>query len=382
MDPHRSEGRRTRGGCYPSLYSHSITHLSTFQIKTPPELENFEYASSDEDIWDALSNGKDKKKANPPPTRRAKVNTTCEWQRCNAQFSNNIEYRSHITKHFQELVLTQFEDEYLCEWDLCGFKTNCVEMFERHVLHHEMHGRYLSAGESLEITNKVPKCILGGLDRNRLPELPTDFSCLWGDCTEIFRALSVLHDHVRDHVKDSGLWKSGKKSVCQWRGCSLVADSVDRINRHITGMHINVNYFACRKCGLTRKSVKTFLGHFLSQAPVKSEFWTIFAPKYFINIYLILFRPRSLLSALQPIVPERDSPHGTRKEPAPGSSLQHLSHELYGTDTVKDPRGQCPCEAASLPVSAMPKSLSVQEQSPSTHAHARQEGRWLPMLQL
>lgn len=130
-----------------------ITNRSPFpQIKSPPHFEEVEYASSDEDIWDTLQT---KTKKKEPPKRKAtgptlKVNVTCEWQRCNAQFSDNVEYRKHIDGHFQELAKTTYK-EYHCEWDLCDFKTDDIVMFERHVKHHEMHGRYLAAGEAVEV---------------------------------------------------------------------------------------------------------------------------------------------------------------------------------------------------------------------------------------
>lgn len=255
-----------------SLYPITDTLTLPAQLKSAPVLENFDYASSDEDIWDALSDGKEKKKQASSTVKKEplQINTTCEWQRCNAQFSNNAEYRSHIAKHLHEFVAAdRYEDEYLCEWDLCGFKTPCLDMFERHVLHHEMHGRFLSAGESLEIMNKVPKCTLGGLDRNRLPELPTDFACLWKGCDETFRALSILHDHLVEHINDA--YVAGKVGVCQWRGCSYATPHLSKLRLHASRMHTNVLVFACRKCGTTRKSNRTFLGHFLSQAPVKSK---------------------------------------------------------------------------------------------------------------
>lgn len=231
-------------------------------------MENFEYASSDEDIWDALSVGKEKRQS-VSRKPKIKINTTCEWGRCNAQFTNNKDYRSHIATHFQEFVNLDY-DEYLCEWDLCGFKTTCKVIFERHVLHHEMHGRFLSAGESLEIKNKVPKCTLGGLDRNRLPELLTDFACLWKDCTETFRALSLLHDHLMHHIE--AIYVTQKPTTCQWRGCSYVNSTLCQLKNHASRMHAQILVYACRKCGTTRKSDVTFLAHFLSQAPVKSEF--------------------------------------------------------------------------------------------------------------
>lgn len=245
---------------------HTPPRLS-LQIKTAPYLENFEYASSDEDIWDALSDGKERKKLKAK-NRPLEINTTCEWQRCNAQFSNNADYRSHIARHFQEFVGTDYE-EYLCEWDLCGFKTNCLDMFERHVLHHEMHGRFLAEGESQELMNKLPKCTLAGLERNRLPELLTDFTCLWKECGDSFRSLSLLHDHLMEHIEDT--FVRGTKGVCQWRGCSFTATQLALLKLHASRMHAQVLVYACRKCGQSRKSKRTFLAHFLSQAPVKSE---------------------------------------------------------------------------------------------------------------
>lgn len=236
------------------------------QIKSPPHVEEVEYASSDEDTWAPVP------QTNPlgPCTEKKKpilINLTCEWQRCNAQFSCTIEYRDHIDAHFEELARTTYK-EYHCEWDLCGFKANNVAMFERHVKHHEMHGRFLSAGESMEIMNNVPKCNLAGLDRNRLPELLQDFTCGWSGCSETFRALSRLHDHVMDHLKDAE-W-NGEALECKWRGCSFGVRKY--LRTHVEQSHVPVLMFACRKCGHTRKSKSTFLGHFLSQASIKGEF--------------------------------------------------------------------------------------------------------------
>lgn len=253
------------------MQSNARSPIASLQIKSAPHLENFEYASSDEDIWDALSDDKRRTKKSRVKRKKKKlhINTTCEWQRCNAQFSDNTEYRMHIAEHFEEFVDTQYE-EYLCEWDLCGFKTSCLVMFERHVLHHEMHGRFLSAGEALECMNKLPKCTLGGLDRNRLPELLADFMCLWKDCNETCRALSLLHDHLMEHINDS--FDTPLKGACQWQGCSYSTTAPSSLKLHASRMHSQILVYACRKCGTSRKSERTFLGHFLSQAPVKSEF--------------------------------------------------------------------------------------------------------------
>lgn len=236
------------------------------QIKSPPHVEEVEYASSDEDTWAPVP------QTNPlgPCTEKKKpilINLTCEWQRCNAQFACTIEYRDHIDAHFEELARTTYK-EYHCEWDLCGFKANNVAMFERHVKHHEMHGRFLSAGESMEIMNNVPKCNLAGLDRNRLPELLQDFTCCWIGCSETFRALSRLHDHVMDHLKDAE--RNDEALECKWRGCSFGVRKY--LRTHVEQSHVPVLMFACRKCGHTRKSKSTFLGHFLSQASIKGEF--------------------------------------------------------------------------------------------------------------
>lgn len=171
--------------------------------------------------------------------------------------------------HFADYKPPLNDDDYLCEWDLCGFKTNCIEMFERHVLHHEMHGRFLAAGEAVEIRHKVPKCGTTGLDRNRLPDLLTDFSCLWAGCSSTFRQVSVLHDHLFRHIDDSAV--RGKPNNCQWQGCSISVKAAHLLKDHVERKHANSKFYACRNCGTTRKKVDHFLAHFLSQAPVKSK---------------------------------------------------------------------------------------------------------------
>ena len=239
------------------------------EIKTAPELENYEYASSDEEIWKALSVPK-KKKEEKRIMRNIFVDFTCEWGHCNLQFAKAGDYRAHIAKHFQEFVGTQY-DEYLCEWDMCGFKTDNLVSFERHVCHHEMLGRYMATGEAIEIFHKLPKCQMGGGERNRLPDLPKDFECLWKGCGKTFRVYSVLRDHVKDHY-DEVRKNNLPHPACEWHPCN-VAGTVEtnvRFRAHFN-IHVYAGSMACRKCGLVRKKKTCFIKHFLQQATVKSE---------------------------------------------------------------------------------------------------------------
>lgn len=293
----------------------------SFQLKTAPVLENFEYASSDEDIWDALSDGKQEVKPREP----VQINTTCEWQRCNAQFTDNNEFLDHIQKHLKDVPKHEGH-EYLCEWDLCDFKCNSLSTFERHVLYHEMHGRFLSAGESLELMHKLPKCSLSGLDRNRLPELPSDFVCLWRECNVVFKSVSLLHDHIVQHCTDE--YHEKKLISCQWRGCSYTAKRLSQLKTHIGRMHTQILVYACRKCGASRKSERTFFAHFLSQAPVKSEFFHDITTQWIWYpdtppVYSI-HRSQAVLPALQSTLPQGRAFKGPHQEPTSGDYLWYL----------------------------------------------------------
>lgn len=188
----------------------------------------------------------------------------CEWERCEFESTDDLEYTQHVEGHAQRYLEETDESEGLvCYWDLCDFRTTSATELESHVHFHAYHSRIKTYGASLNTCIDVPKCNNESRKRNSIEMYKTSFRCEWGNCEEQFNKVIPFFQHVNDHVKDQFPVdrKSTKELIkCQWTHCTQHYCRRSVALEHIRS-HSTERTIGCYNCGSIYTSRLKYIEH-------------------------------------------------------------------------------------------------------------------------
>ncbi|XP_039435043.1 histone H4 transcription factor isoform X1 [Culex pipiens pallens] len=188
----------------------------------------------------------------------------CEWERCEFESNDDLEYTKHVEGHAQRYLAEAVESEGLvCYWDLCDFRTSSATELESHVHFHAYHSRIKTYGASLNTCIDIPKCNNESRRRNHIEMYKASFRCEWGNCDERFNKVVPFFQHVNDHVRDQFPVdrKSTKEIIkCEWTHCPQQycrrSVALEHVRRHSTERTIG-----CYNCGSVYTSRLKYIEH-------------------------------------------------------------------------------------------------------------------------
>lgn len=218
-----------------------------FIIQTNADRKNFLLAAAEDEA--TVPAGVDEGAIEPKAVSLMKLrvenlNMECEWQSCRMFFSDYTIYQEHVKNHAKDVHVIEKESsvEFVCLWDICGYKTVHFNEMVRHLNYHAYHGKLLAIGFNGRATLKLARCKKDSSKRNQIPRQSMDYTCLWFGCEEKYNSIQTFLDHVRLHTNYS------EKFLCSWAGCGAVFPRRVMLVVH-TRSHTGERLIACYHCG-------------------------------------------------------------------------------------------------------------------------------------
>lgn len=195
----------------------------------------------------------------------------CCWRDCQVKCDGEWLLNSHIAVHLeQQFSKLHEEEECVCTWSDCKFKTKCREEFERHSYYHGYYINLLLHGK-LECDRhpEIPACYAPARNGDKLPELKQNFLCGWSDCNRSFVSIVEFQDHIVQHASfEYEIQKSPDderpKTQCNWNLCHKQLENKYRLIEHIS-THSNKKHVACFHCGELFRTKTTLFDHLRRQ---------------------------------------------------------------------------------------------------------------------
>lgn len=102
-----------------------------------------------------------------------------------------------------------YQGERNCLWRDCGFcSLEGPEDLRRHLYFHCYHTKLKQLGQQvLNAQPEIGTCSIGYHNRNIVPELPDNFTCLWEEC-EVSWAVAGVHDCCEMCTTQWSVWYS------------------------------------------------------------------------------------------------------------------------------------------------------------------------------
>ena len=101
--------------------------------------------------------------------------------------------------------MLDFSAEQSCLWRHCGFcSVDVPEELRRHVFFHCYHTKLKQLGLQVLTSNpNMGTCSIGYQNRNIVPEIPDNFTCLWEDCEVHFMVQIYSFYFLRGYSRKS-----------------------------------------------------------------------------------------------------------------------------------------------------------------------------------
>ncbi|TKS83939.1 Histone H4 transcription factor Histone nuclear factor P [Collichthys lucidus] len=159
--------------------------------------------------------------------------------------------------------------ERTCLWRDCGFcSVDGPEELRRHLFFHCYHTKLKQLGQQvLNAQPKIGSCSIGYQNRNTIPEIPDNFTCLWDECEQPpFENPEWFYRHVEMHslCVDVPAGDCEFPVRCGWKDCEATAKGRPKLKEHLRS-HTQEKVVACPGCGGMFASNTKFLDHMVRQ---------------------------------------------------------------------------------------------------------------------
>ncbi|KAM4619977.1 histone H4 transcription factor isoform 2-T2 [Polymixia lowei] len=211
-----------------------------------------------------------------PPNKRIQKKTPleleCEWGSCEESFNRMENFCKHTEVHLTALSMTGEgeQTEQNCLWRDCGFcSMEGPDELRRHVLFHCYHTKLKQWGQQvLNAQPNIGTCSIGYQNRNIIPEIPDNFTCLWEECEQPpYENPEWFYRHVEMHSLCIDVPSGDSECLirCGWKGqrfqCSHCSKrfATERLLRD--HMRTHVNHYKCPLCDMTCPSPSSLRNH-------------------------------------------------------------------------------------------------------------------------
>ncbi|TMS14457.1 Histone H4 transcription factor [Larimichthys crocea] len=156
------------------------------------------------------------------------------------------------------------EGERTCLWRDCGFcSVDGPEELRRHLFFHCYHTKLKQLGQQvLNAQPKIGSCSIGYQNRNTIPEIPDNFTCLWDECEQPpFENPEWFYRHVEMH----SLCVDVPAGDCEF---PATAKGRPKLKEHLRS-HTQEKVVACPGCGGMYASNTKFFDHIIRQSAME-----------------------------------------------------------------------------------------------------------------
>ncbi|XP_051902390.1 histone H4 transcription factor isoform X2 [Hippocampus zosterae] len=217
-----------------------------------------------------------------PPNKRLqkkKLELECEWGTCQESFSKMEIFYEHVEVHLDAVNMAEEDEvetqERNCLWRDCGFySVECPEEFRRHLFFHCYHTKLKQLGQQvLSGQPEIGTCSIGSQNRNIVPEIPDNFTCLWEDCEQPpYENPEWFYRHVELHTLSIDI-PAGDCDFpvrCGWKDCDATAKGRSKLRDHLR-RHTQEKVVACLGCGGMYANNTKFFDHIIRQSGMEGQ---------------------------------------------------------------------------------------------------------------
>ena len=195
-----------------------------------------------------------------------KMFLSCEWENCGYHSDCVVQFSSHVREHVTQADIRHLpeEDVFACLWEECGFESPSSEEMVRHINFHSFHTKIKCHGLNMIQKHSLAPCSLDPGQRNIVPDLSEPWSCQWEGCDQSETSWSrprEFYHHVSEHAEEvrGGRGKAGRL-FCRWAGCEKTDGSVSKLKEHLRS-HSQEKMIGCPNCGALFSNRVKFLDH-------------------------------------------------------------------------------------------------------------------------
>lgn len=167
------------------------------------------------------------------------------------------------------------EGERNCLWTDCGFcSVDGPEELRRHLLFHCYHTKLKQLGQQvLDTQPELGSCSIAYHNRNIIPEIPDNFTCLWEECEQApYENPEWFYRHVEMHTLSieipTGEWEFPIR--CGWKDCEATAKGRPKLREHLRS-HTQEKVVACPGCGGMYANNTKFFDHIIRQNAMEGQ---------------------------------------------------------------------------------------------------------------
>ncbi|KAL0993778.1 hypothetical protein UPYG_G00113830 [Umbra pygmaea] len=219
----------------------------------------------------------------PPASKRARkedspLELACEWGSCQDSFHRMQEFCEHVEDHLKALDMEDedsYSTEHSCLWKDCGFcSVESAEELKRHVYFHCYHIKLKQWGqEVLKAKPSLGTCTIGLHNRNIVPDIPDNFTCLWEKCEQPTLANPEwFYRHVEMHSMCVDAASADKEAPvhCGWKECEALFKGRFKLREHLRS-HTGEKVVACPVCGGMFANNTKFFDHIRRQTTIEGQ---------------------------------------------------------------------------------------------------------------
>ncbi|XP_021963367.1 histone H4 transcription factor [Folsomia candida] len=191
----------------------------------------------------------------PKKFRDEPLTLQCEWQDCTFTTQVMDVFMDHVGAHVPSVEVVLREDFatmtviFGCNWRHCPWTTDKTEDLQRHLFLHAYHTKLKCIGLNTSTRSNLNQCAADSSNRNILPDLSADLTCVWGSCCQIFTNIQLYYNHIGDHIDSTPRGKTVHGGIkCVWRGCACSFPNAVKLRDHMRS-HTQEKLLACPTCG-------------------------------------------------------------------------------------------------------------------------------------
>ncbi|XP_071376755.1 histone H4 transcription factor [Centroberyx affinis] len=222
-----------------------------------------------------------------PPNKRIQKKTPleleCEWGSCQEEFSRMENFCKHAEGHLNALNMAEEDEdetlEHNCLWRDCGFcSVEGPDELRRHLLFHCYHTKLKQWGQQvLNAQPSIGSCSIGDQNRNIIPEIPDNFTCLWDECEVSlgqppYENPEWFYRHVEMHslCVDVPAGDSECLIRCGWKDCEATVKGRPKLREHLRS-HTQEKVVACPGCGGMYANNTKLFDHIKRQSAMEGQ---------------------------------------------------------------------------------------------------------------
>lgn len=183
----------------------------------------------------------------------------------------------HVDGHINALNLgeDEFLAEHTCLWRDCGFcSVEGAEEIRRHVFFHCYHTKLKQWGlRALKAQPSIGTCSIGHQNRNIIPDITDNFTCLWEQCEQLpLENPEWFYRHVEMHslcdVPAGDSWDTLLN--CGWKDCEATIKGRHKLREHLRS-HTQERVVGCPNCGGMYANNTKFFDHIRRQSAMEGQ---------------------------------------------------------------------------------------------------------------